>query len=149
MNFLAKTCPIYGGQAVVEGVMFAGKKVTVTAVRRKDQSIEYLEMNNVENKTMKKLKKIPLLRGIVALFQSISNGSKHLNFSAERFDVNPGEEIQEDTSKFTMILGVTVVAILSFVFGKLIFTALPAALAQLLFGKLVPNQFLNNLLENV
>ena len=28
--------PIYGGQAVVEGVMFGGKHHYVTAVRRKD-----------------------------------------------------------------------------------------------------------------
>lgn len=28
---------IYGGQAVIEGVMFAGKHVNVTAVRRKNK----------------------------------------------------------------------------------------------------------------
>ncbi len=72
-----------------------------------------------------------------------------MNFSAERFDVNPGEEIQQDTSKLTMILGVTVVGILSFIFGKLLFTALPAVLAQILFGKLIPNQFFNNLIEGL
>lgn len=38
-----KTCPMYGGQAVVEGVMFGGKNVTVTAIRRKDQSIDFFK----------------------------------------------------------------------------------------------------------
>lgn len=36
--------PAYGGQAVVEGVMFGGKKNYVTAIRRKDQSIEFLKL---------------------------------------------------------------------------------------------------------
>lgn len=142
-----KTCPMYGGQAVVEGVMFGGKNVTVTAIRRKDQSIDFFQINNHENQIIKKLKKIPFLRGIVALIQSSANGSKHLNFSTERFDVNPGEEITEDTSKLTMIFGVAIVGVLSLIFGKLLFTVLPAFLADLLFGRLVPNQFFNNLIE--
>ncbi|MFT9487605.1 DUF1385 domain-containing protein [Tepidibacillus infernus] len=142
-----KTCPMYGGQAVVEGVMFGGKNVTVTAIRRKDQSIDFFQINNHENQIIKKLKKIPFLRGIVALIQSSANGSKHLNFSTERFDVNPGEEIKEDTSKLTMIFGVAIVGVLSLIFGKLLFTVLPAFLADLLFGRLVPNQFFNNLIE--
>ncbi|MFV9510811.1 DUF1385 domain-containing protein [Tepidibacillus sp. LV47] len=144
-----QTCPLYGGQAVIEGVMFTGKNVSVTAIRRKDQTLEFFTMKNIENKTLHKLKKVPYLRGIIALFQSIANGSKHLNFSAERFDVNPGEEVQPTTSKLTMILGVSIVGILSFIFGKLLFTALPAALAQILFGTLVPNQFINNLIEGL
>lgn len=138
---------MYGGQAVVEGVMFGGKNVTVTAIRRKDQSIDFFQINNHENQIIKKLKKIPFLRGIVALIQSSANGSKHLNFSTERFDVNPGEEITEDTSKLTMIFGVAIVGVLSLIFGKLLFTVLPAFLADLLFGRLVPNQFFNNLIE--
>ncbi|MGW6166198.1 DUF1385 domain-containing protein, partial [Bacillus altitudinis] len=35
--------PAYGGQAVVEGVMFGGKMNYVTAIRRKDESIEFLK----------------------------------------------------------------------------------------------------------
>ncbi len=35
---------IYGGQAVIEGVMFGGREYTVTAVRRKDKSIEFLSI---------------------------------------------------------------------------------------------------------
>ena len=37
--------PIYGGQALVEGVMFAGKDHTVTAIRRKDNSIDYFHLS--------------------------------------------------------------------------------------------------------
>ncbi|WP_181350081.1 DUF1385 domain-containing protein [Thalassobacillus sp. CUG 92003] len=124
----------YGGQAVVEGVMFAGKSSYVTAVRRKDESIEYFELDRKESKVARRLKKIPFVRGIVSLLQASANGTKHLNFSSERYDVHPDDddEIQseEETSKLAMILGVGAVGILSFLFGKLIFTVTPAIVAN-------------------
>ncbi len=139
---------MYGGQAVVEGVMFGGKKVSVTAIRRKDDSIEYYEVPNNENIYIKKLKMIPFIRGIVALLHSAANGSKHLNFSTERFELEPEESVEDNNpSKMTMILGVAVVGVISVIFGKLLFTILPAFLANVLFRKLVPNQFYNNLIE--
>lgn len=150
-----KNSPMYGGQAVVEGVMFGGKKYTVTAIRRKDKSIEYYELPNNEHKFVKNMKKIPLIRGIVTLIMSAANGSRHLNFSTERFDEEPEEKVEESQkesksdlgSKITMILGVAVVGVLSVLFGKALFTALPAFLAGALFGELVPNQFYNTLIE--
>ena len=41
-----------------------------------------------------KLKKIPFVRGIVALIESAGIGSRHLTFSSERYDVMPGEEVE-------------------------------------------------------
>ncbi|RKJ30905.1 DUF1385 domain-containing protein, partial [Butyricicoccus sp. 1XD8-22] len=38
---MSNKTPVYGGQALLEGVMFGGKDHSVTAVRRKDESIEY------------------------------------------------------------------------------------------------------------
>ena len=46
-----------------------------------------------------------------------------------------------------MILGVAVIGVLSLVFGKLIFTVVPAILADLLFTKWVTNNILQNLIE--
>lgn len=65
-----------------------------------------------------------------------ANGAKHLNFASERFDVHPEEDEQiankkEEQSKLTMVLGVAAVGVLSFIFGKVIFTAVPALLAEL------------------
>ena len=141
----------YGGQAVIEGVMFGGKKVVVTAIRRKDDSIEYFQEPKKEPPLAKKLKKIPFLRGIVGLIQASATGSKHLNFSSERYDVTPGEEKQQSdvkpSSKLTMILGVAVIGVLSLVFGKLIFTVAPAVLADIMFKKWVTNNILQNLIE--
>ncbi len=99
--------PIYGGQAVVEGVMFGGKHHYVTAIRRKDHSIEYFHLPRKVNPSIAKLKKIPFLRGIISIIESSANGSKHLNFSTERFDVDPKDDDtikEKEVSKLTMYL---------------------------------------------
>ncbi|MCH1626610.1 DUF1385 domain-containing protein [Fredinandcohnia quinoae] len=126
--------PVYGGQAVVEGVMFGGKHHSVTAVRRKDDSIEYYHLPRKSNPTLTLLKKIPFLRGIVAIIESSANGSKHLNFSSEKYELDPNEENhvveEKKDSKLAMILGIAVIGVLSFLFGKVIFTLIPVFLAE-------------------
>jgi uncharacterized protein YqhQ len=144
--------PAYGGQAVLEGVMMAGKRVYVTAIRRKDNSIEYYEIQKKERDWVKRLKRIPILRGNVALIEASANGSKHLNFSTERFDVDPNEDDQivtaEQSSKLTMILGVAAVGVLSFLFSKFIFTAIPAVLAEML-RPWFPGHIEQNIIEGI
>jgi uncharacterized protein YqhQ len=157
-----RSTPIaYGGQAVIEGVMFAGRTVNVTAVRKKDKSIEYFETPKAEIPWVKALKKIPLLRGIVGLLESSAKGSQHLNFSAEAYATTEEELAQAAEHKeannqperkslgdsLTMILGVAVVGVLSFLAGKLIFTLVPAALEDLMFSGAFENIFLHNIIE--
>ena len=50
-----------------------------------------------------------------------------MQFAGDRYDVTPGEEEdhKEEGSKLQMILGVAVVGILSFLFGKFAFTLIP------------------------
>jgi uncharacterized protein YqhQ len=143
----------YGGQAVIEGVMFGGETCHVTAVRRKDHTIEYYEMPKSERTWLKPYRKIPFLRGIIGLIEASANGSKHLNFSAERFEVDPAEEEQlpkeetnEKSSTLALIFGVAVIGVLSLLFGKLIFTVVPAVLADLLFP-FITNHIAQNLIE--
>ncbi|MGG5255095.1 DUF1385 domain-containing protein [Neobacillus sp. SM06] len=129
-----KQKPVYGGQAVVEGVMFGGKHHYVTAVRRKDQSIEYFHLPRKVDPTLAKLKKTPFLRGIISIIEASANGSKHLNFSTERFDVEPSEDHtikEKEVSKLTMYLGVAAIGVISFLFGKFVFTLVPIFLAVL------------------
>lgn len=126
--------PVYGGQAVVEGVMFGGKHHYVTAVRRKDDTIEYFELPRKTKPSLQFLKKIPFIRGIVAIIEASANGSKHLNFSTERFDLDPSEDQklnEQETSKLAMWLGVAAIGVISFLFGKFIFTLVPVFLAEL------------------
>ncbi|MBP1155062.1 MULTISPECIES: DUF1385 domain-containing protein [unclassified Paenibacillus] len=144
---------IYGGQAVIEGVMFAGRKVHVTAVRRKDNTIQYLEIPKTEIGWVQALKKIPFIRGIVGIIEASAKGSQHLNFSAEVYAEEEGDtkEEQKETiaSKMTMILGVAFIGILSFLFGKFVFTLVPTAIEQVLFGHLFENQIGHNLIEGL
>ncbi|HEX7065088.1 MAG TPA: DUF1385 domain-containing protein [Bacillales bacterium] len=140
--------PAYGGQAVIEGVMFGGKHTTVTAVRRKDHSIEFFEVPKKPNPFIQKLKKIPFLRGIAAILEASSIGTKHLNFSSERYDVDPEEDekIDSSPSKMTLILGVAVVGVLSFLFGQFVFVVVPAWAAHL-FQPIFPGHIIQNILE--
>lgn len=142
----------YGGHAIIEGVMFGGKYVNVTAIRRKDQSIDYFEMTKRPIPSIARMKKIPLLRGIVELIEASVVESKHLNFATERYDVDPEDDgmlEDEQSSRWTIAFSVAVVGVLSFFTGKLIFTVAPAILASLLFDRVLSNEILNNLLEGV
>lgn len=126
--------PIYGGQAVVEGVMFGGKHHYVTAIRRKDDSVDYFHLSRKANPYLTTLKKIPFIRGIIAIIEASANGSKHLNFSTERYDVDPKDDDtlkDKEVSKLTMYLGVAVIGVVSFLIGKFAFTLIPVFLAEL------------------
>lgn len=159
----------YGGQAVIEGVMFAGRNINVTAVRRKNDEIVFYEVPSSTKPWVQRLKKIPFLRGVIGLIESSAKGSQHLNFSMEAYaedetaDDNAakaekpaqqpavmGEKQKKSGGlSLSMIVGVAVAGVLSFIFGKLIFTAVPAAVEELLFAGLFTNKIGHNLLEGL
>ena len=135
VSILSKETPVYGGQALLEGVMFTGQDHMVTAIRRNDNSIDYYHLKKEKKPIYQKLKKIPFVRGVVALIESAGFGSRHLDFASSRYDVAPGEEDEveeEEVSKLQMWLGVAVVGVLSFLFGKFVFTLVPMFLAEFL-----------------
>ena len=135
MSILSNETPVYGGQALLEGVMFTGQDHMVTAIRRNDNSIDYYHLKKEKKPIYQKLKKIPFVRGVVALIESAGFGSRHLDFASSRYDVAPGEEDEveeEEVSKLQMWLGVAVVGVLSFLFGKFVFTLVPMFLAEFL-----------------
>ncbi|MCG7406286.1 DUF1385 domain-containing protein [Paenibacillus sp. ACRRX] len=144
---------IYGGQAVIEGVMFQGRHVNVTAVRRKNNEISYYEVPREEKKWLNALKKIPLVRGLVGIIEASARGAQHLNYAAEKYAEDEEGPVQESDKKsgwsLSMILGVAVVGVLSFIFGKVIFTAAPAVIEQLLFGKAFENQVVHTIIEGI
>nr|WP_185702855.1 DUF1385 domain-containing protein [Paenibacillus rhizophilus] len=154
---MSQETPSYGGQAVIEGVMFGGKHVNVTAVRRKNQEITFLEVPRSEKNWVMKLRKIPLLRGLVSIIDASAKGSKHLNYSAEAYaeDESEPEELakqkkqkgKEEGWSLGMILGVAVMGILSFIFGKVIFTLVPVFVEDFLFRNAFDNYILHNLIE--
>ncbi|MEO3944375.1 DUF1385 domain-containing protein [Gorillibacterium sp. CAU 1737] len=147
--------PSYGGQAVLEGVMFGGQKANVTAVRRKNSELAFLEVPKVERSWVQTLKKVPFLRGLVAIIDSSIKGTAHLNFSADIFAEEESDEEKAAKKepgffeRFGLVLGVAVVGILSFLAGKLLFTLVPMFVESLLFSRLFDNFVLHNLLEGI
>ena len=87
-----------GGQAVMEGVMMRGPKEIATAVRKSNGEIiiDKKEVSTVFTKY--KFLKIPILRGVIAFFESMITGVKCLMFSAEQVDLENGEDYKP--SKF-------------------------------------------------
>jgi len=87
-----------GGQAVIEGVMMRGPKEIATAVRKSDGSIVIDKMPVSAVVTKYKLKKIPVLRGVISFVESLVTGMKCLMFSADQMDLEEDESYKP--SKF-------------------------------------------------
>ena len=78
---MSKHMTSIGGQALIEGVMMRGPKEYSMAVRKPDGEIivEKRPINSIIKKIM--FFKIPILRGVVAFFESMFVGMKALMFS--------------------------------------------------------------------
>ena len=72
-----------GGQAVIEGVMMRGPKDVAVAVRKADGTIDVdvKPVNSISDRYP--ILKKPLLRGVVALVESLVMGMKALSYSAQ------------------------------------------------------------------
>ncbi len=93
-----------GGQAVIEGVMMRSGNVWTVAVRNPEKDI-VVKRENVRK--LPKPLKWPLLRGVIALVQSLSIGIKALLYSAEA----SGHEEEKPSSLsmfFTVFLAVII-----------------------------------------
>lgn len=84
-----------GGQAVIEGVMMRGPKLTALSVRMPDQSIS-TEVWDTPNSN-KWYKKIPFIRGVFNFVESLTDGYKSLMKAAEKAGL---DEEEEEPSKF-------------------------------------------------
>lgn len=75
---------LYGGQAVVEGVMMRGAQVWAVAVRRPDGGV-HIESHDIDSVTKRHpwLAK-PFLRGVFVLGQSLAIGTRALMVAANR-----------------------------------------------------------------
>lgn len=117
---MAKTAFYYGGQAVMEGVMMRGERHYAIAVRQETGEIATTAMT-LPNIYKGRLRKIPFVRGIVALIETLVIGIKALMYSA---DVSLGEEEIKGKSGllwFSLLFGI-VLAIGLFVAIPLLIT---------------------------
>lgn len=131
-----------GGQAVIEGVMMKSPGNWTVAVR--DQKGNIRMKREKLNKSPRFLK-LPLLRGVVALFQALVIGLKALEFAASNaYEESEGESLGKLSIAVTMIIAVLL--------GAGIFILLPlyaAKLLGLLFGSISAHSILFNLTDGM
>jgi uncharacterized protein YqhQ len=105
----------YGGQAVIEGIMIRGERYYSLAVRKGDGSI-YRESQLLYKRFNGRIRRIPFLRGVFVLAESLILGFKVLSKSAN-LAVSSNDEIEtEEFSKLamfvtlaiTLLIGITV-----------------------------------------
>ena len=124
----------YGGQAVIEGVMIRGRRTIALACRKPDGSI-YRYREPLHSLLLSSgIARLPFIRGLVVLWESLSYGTRMLMRSA---DVQAPEE-QGDTGRAT-----TVAMTLALVFALLVFVGIPYAATQLLRSTVESTLLLN------
>ena len=133
-----------GGSALIEGIMMRGPKKTTVALRLPDKSIytEDIEFKSIAS--MNKFFRLPMIRGFVALIDSLRLSMKCLMLSADK--AAQGEETTEEPSKFekwmtekfgdnlfnfimtvSMILGVLLAVVLFVWFPSFLFSLIAKA----------------------
>ena len=80
-----------GGQALIEGIMMRGPKVTAMAVRDPEGNIVLEKWRNAAP-SKSKFKKLPLVRGVFGFISSMKEGYKSLMRSAEIYGLEEAEE---------------------------------------------------------
>ncbi|MEA1987556.1 MAG: DUF1385 domain-containing protein [Candidatus Marinimicrobia bacterium] len=126
---LQKASILVGGQAVIEGVMMRVPGAYATAVRTPDGEIAVERKEFVSLAKRNKFFAFPIIRGVVALFESMKIGMKTLTFSAEK--AYPEENENKDSFWNKVLEYVSIV----FAFGLAIglFLVLPLFLTTKIF----------------
>lgn len=137
-----------GGQAVIEGVMMRGPHKIATAVRKPDGEII---IDEKENKSLGKIAKVPIIRGVIAFISSMVIGVKSLMFSAKFYDVedeNKKEKKKETKENMSdwMIYGSVILAICMSV-G--LFIVLPNVISNIFVPNKEANPVIYNLVESI
>lgn len=139
-----------GGQALIEGIMMKGPFKSAMAVRRPDGSINVEEW---ETKQMTGVRKVPFIRGIFNLVDTLIKGYKCLMRSAE----TAGQE--EEPDKFELWLNKTfgkaaggvfnaIVTVLALVLCLGLFIVIPSAVASLC-GRFIESRVALSAIEGV
>ncbi len=131
----------YGGQAVIEGVMMRGKKSLAISVRQPNG-----ELNTVRQPLASiykgRLRETPLIRGIIALVETLVLGTRSLLHSAQ---VAAAEEGGEKIP--TALLWGTVAV--SLALGVALFFMVPLFATRYLIDPYIGSALLSNVLEGL
>lgn len=118
---LATRKPSVGGQAVIEGVMMKASRSWAVAVRGKGGDIHILKRYL---RPTPYIFKLPLLRGVFVLIQSITLGFKAIDFSASKV-------YEEEDHKMSPILSFLTI-IVAIILGVGVFIFLPLYITKLI-----------------
>jgi uncharacterized protein YqhQ len=123
-----------GGQAVLEGVMMRGPGNWAVAVRTPKGDIAHVAQT-IESKMAKhRVFRLPIIRGVMALGESLAIGFRALaisaNYAAQEEGEEDGKEVSTELSRGALIFAFAV----AIVFALLLFKVGPA----LIVDKLVP-----------
>ena len=140
-----------GGQAVMEGVMMKNQDKYAVAVRKPDKEIivEVSEYPGIIKN--KKIRNMPILRGVFSFIESLVLGMKTLTFSASFFEEEEekpktADEKKKDQKKEDAMMGGTVAV--SVILAVAIFMVLPYYIS-LIFQRFTSSYLLIALLEGI
>lgn len=142
-------CPVshthIGGQAVLEGVMMRGKYNWAVAVRTPDGSIHTEEHELTSAAKKHAWMRRPIVRGVVALVETLSLAMKALSISAsasgEEDESGEPEELSAKEVTLSMVFGV--------VLAVGLFIILPAVITNLIVGSAAEHPVVWNLFDGV
>jgi uncharacterized protein YqhQ len=129
----------YGGQALMEGVLMRGRKACAVAMRAPDGTI-VTKVEQLGGIYKSRIAKIPFLRGLIMLWDSLGLGMRALTDSA---NLQTGENEKLEGPALYLTLGLTFVAAIA------IFFLIPAGLGWLTEHFLHWNAWWSNLVEGV
>ena len=137
--------PIYGGQAVIEGVMMRSRSGAATAVRTLSGSIVVREMQLRPGRITQSLRRFPVARGVAALWDVFALGTRSLAFSARMATVDPeadeaDHEEADIWTKLMMVLGLGL--------GVVLFFMAPLGLTALI-DRWIESSTVSNLIEGL
>lgn len=105
-----------GGQAVLEGVMMRGPNWVTTAVRRPDGEVVREVQQRPSLLVQKRWARLPVLRGMVVLYEALSIGVHSLIYSANQAATQAeGRELSAREVALSLGIGLTIAVGLFFV----------------------------------
>ncbi len=132
----------YGGLAVIEGVMMRGRRSVAVAVRAPNGEIN-VHQEALPAALRTGIVQLPLVRGLVALWDMLAIGTRMLMYSAE---VAAGQDIKAQETLGKTALGIT--TFIGMFAGLAIFLLVPVLLTKPA-DALGANAILSNVIEGV
>jgi len=135
------TKKVFGGQAILEGVMMRGPEAMVMAVRRPDGIIVVKDGNWIPLVKRIPILRWPFLRGAVVMIEAMVNGMQALTFSADvalsGSESEGGLKVDEGPGKALSAASITLSIVLAFAMGMALFVYLPHFCAGVVLNLLI------------